>query len=105
MSPLPRACNDALVRFERFNDLLEMALDAEDCERVAAVVEARGEAVSALVSAFADTVMPDALRERLERDELRIRGRIVKLYDRTLRALTEERRRQKAATSYAEAAR
>ncbi len=105
MTPLSSRCLEALVRFETFYAMLDLALDREDCEQVAALVEERGKVVQAIVSSFSGSELPAHIRARIEDNERRIHARIVHLYDVILRALTDERRRQVAASRYAEASR
>jgi hypothetical protein len=105
MTPLSSQCLEALVRFETFYAMLDLALDREDCEQVAALVEERGKFVHAVVASFSGGELPANIRARIEENERRVHARIVHLYDTILRALTDERRRQVAASRYAEVSR
>jgi hypothetical protein len=95
----------ALAGFERYYAELDLALDAEDCDAIARLVEERADALSALVSAFAGELLPDHLRQRVELSESRIRGRIAALHAALMRDLGDTRRRQTASARYAEAMR
>lgn len=96
---------DALRSFERYYAALDRALDDEDCDAIARIVEERTESLSSLVRAFSGGTLPDEIRQRVELAESRIRGRIASLHTELMRRLGESRKRQSAASRYAEATR
>lgn len=96
---------DALASFERYYAALDSALDAQDCDAIARIVEERTEALSALVSAFSGDVLPDHVRQRVELSESRVRSRVAALHAELMRDLGDTRRRQTASNRYAEAMR
>lgn len=96
---------DALARFERYYSTLDQALDAEDCDAIASVVDERAGALAEMLDAFSGAAIPDHVRQRVELAESRVRGRLAALHASLLRQLSESRRRQSASSRYAEAMR
>lgn len=96
---------EALRGFERYYAALDRALDAEDCDAIARLVEERTESLSSLVRAFSGGSLPEETRQQVELAESRIRGRVASLHAELMRRLGESRRRQSAASRYAEATR
>lgn len=96
---------EALRGFELYYASLDRALDAEDCDAIARLVEERTESLSSLVRAFSGEDLPDETRQRVELAESRLRGRIASLHTELMRRLGESRRRHSAANRYAEATR
>ncbi|HRE88664.1 MAG TPA: hypothetical protein PK095_05935 [Myxococcota bacterium] len=95
----------ALRDFERYYAALDRALDSEDCDGIARLIEERTESLSSLVRAFSESDMPEPVRQRVELSESRIRGRVASLHAELMLRIGESRRRQTAASRYAEATR
>lgn len=100
-----RIQSEALMGFERYYAALDTALDSEDCDTIAKLVEERTESLGSLIRAFSGDTLPDHVRQRVELSESRIRGRVASLHAELMRRLGETRRRQSAANRYAEATR
>lgn len=104
-APLNPTQQVALRHFDAFYPVLAAALDEEDAERVAELVDARQQAVVELVEAFAHADLPSEVHEHIEGSEAMIHGRLMRFYDTIVLRMNEERLRSFALERYQEAAR
>ncbi len=93
----------ALRRFEAMYERLDEALDAEDAEAVAELVEARGALVDELLATYdASCQVPPALAARIASREHVLRARMAALRGRLHAAMSKQRSRGRAVMRYAQ---
>jgi len=92
----------ALAHFEAFYPAFARALDEEDAELVAELVEEREHALEKLLQAFAGTLLPADVRAHVEGTEAMMHTRLLRFYDQVIVRLAEERRRSWASERYQE---
>lgn len=92
----------ALAHFESFYLAIGRAIDDEDAERVAALVEERKVALQVLLETFAGAHLPEPVRAHIEGSEAMVRTRLLRFFDHIIVRLSEERTRSLAVTRYQE---
>jgi len=94
----------SLTHFESFYPAFVSAIEDEDAERVAELVEERKDALAQLLEAFAGTLLPETVREHIEGSEALVRTRLLRFFDQIIVRLSEERVRSYAVARYQETA-
>lgn len=102
---LPLERQLALAHFESFYAAIGRAIDDEDAERVATLVDQRKAALEALLEAFAGEHLPEPVRAHIEGSEAMVRTRLLRFFDHIIVRLSEERSRSHAAGRYQELSR
>ena len=93
-----------LAHFDAFYPAFMHAIDDEDVARVESLVAERDAVVVALITAFRDTPLPEAVRLHIEGSEALVHAHIVAFLERITVRLVDSNRHAAACARYEEAA-